>query len=134
MKFIIRDFRTEQLAEYERFLDMLAAGCGRKVPEARGMSPRVLEQYRNMREVLEKHPQVIDYAIEAMERFGITPKRDIIRGGTDGARLCFMGLPTPNIFDGAHNYHSPLEWVAVQDMELAVKTIVEIAKIWEEKS
>jgi tripeptide aminopeptidase len=133
VKFIIRDFRTERLAEYERFLDLLAAGAVEKFPGARYESA-VLEQYRNMREVLEKHPHVVENAILAMERLGITPKRDIIRGGTDGARLCFMGLPTPNIFDGAHNYHSPLEWVAVQDMEMAVKTIVEIAKIWEEKS
>jgi tripeptide aminopeptidase len=133
VKFIIRDFRTERLAEYERFLDLLAAGAVEKFPGARYESV-VLEQYRNMREVLEKHPHVVEYAILAMERLGITPKRDIIRGGTDGARLCFMGLPTPNIFDGAHNYHSPLEWVAVQDMEMSVKTLVEIAKIWEEKS
>jgi tripeptide aminopeptidase len=77
---------------------------------------------------------VKDYAIEAMKRLDITPKQDIIRGGTDGARLCFIGLPTQNIFDGAHNYHSPLEWVAVQDMEMAVRTVVEILKVWEEKS
>jgi tripeptide aminopeptidase len=84
--------------------------------------------------VLDAHPHVVEYAVEAMQRLGIAPKRDIIRGGTDGARLCFIGIPSPNIFDGAHNYHSPLEWVAVQDMEMAVKTIVEILKIWEEKS
>ena len=133
LKFIIRDFMTERLGEYERFLNRLAAEAVEKFPGSR-FEAEVIEQYRNMREVLEKHPHVVDYAVEAMERLGITPKRDLIRGGTDGARLCFMGLPTPNIFDGAHNYHSPLEWVAVQDMEMAVKTVVEIVKIWEERS
>jgi tripeptide aminopeptidase len=94
----------------------------------------VKEQYRNMREVLDKHPKVIDYAVEALNRLGIKPKMHPIRGGTDGSRLCFMGLPTPNIFAGEHSFHSQLEWVAVQDMEMAVKFIVEISKVWEEKS
>ena len=133
LKFIIRDFDTPKLQAYEDLLKKLAADAVGKYPGSK-MEFEITEQYRNMKEVLDAYPQVTDYAIEAMKRLGITPKRDIIRGGTDGARLCFMGLPTPNIFDGAHNYHSPLEWVAVQDMEMAVKTIVEIVKIWEEKS
>ena len=133
MKFIIRDFDTPKLQAYEDLLKKLAADAVGKYPGSK-MEFEIIEQYRNMREVLDAYPLVTDYAIEAMERLGITPKQDIIRGGTDGARLCFMGLPTPNIFDGAHNYHSPLEWVAVQDMEMAVKTVVEIVKIWEEKS
>jgi tripeptide aminopeptidase len=133
LKFIIRDFDTPKLAVYEDLLKKLAADAVGRYPGAR-MEYDVVQQYRNMREVLDAYPQVTDYAVEAMKRLGITPKQDIIRGGTDGARLCFMGLPTPNLFDGAHNYHSPLEWVAVQDMEMAVKTIVEILKIWEEKS
>ena len=133
VKFIVRDFDTPKLQAYEDLLKKLAADAVGKYPGSK-MEFEIIEQYRNMKEVLDAYPQVTDYAIEAMKRLGITPKRDIIRGGTDGARLCFMGLPTPNIFDGAHNYHSPLEWVAVQDMEMAVKTIVEIVKIWEEKS
>lgn len=132
LKFIIRDFDTPNLQVYEGLLKKLASDAVGKYPGSR-VEFDILQQYRNMKEVLNAFPQVTDYAIEAMKRLGITPKQDIIRGGTDGARLCFMGLPTPNIFDGAHNYHSPLEWVAVQDMEMAVKTIVEIVKIWEEK-
>ena len=98
------------------------------------MEFQVTEQYRNMKEILDKHPQVNDYAIEAMERLGIKPIMHPIRGGTDGSRLSFMGLPTPNIFAGEHSFHSQLEWIAIQDMEMAVKTIVEVAKVWEEKA
>ncbi len=133
LKFIIRDFDTPKLQAYEDLLKKLAADAVGKYPGSR-MEFEITEQYRNMKEVLDAYPQVTDYAIEAMKRLGITPKQDIIRGGTDGARLCFMGLPAPNLFDGAHNYHSPLEWVATQDMEMAVRTIVEILKVWEEKS
>ena len=98
------------------------------------MDFEVIEQYRNMKEILDQHPKVAAYAVEAMKRLGMKTKEHYIRGGTDGARLCFMGLPTPNIFAGSQSYHSPLEFVAIQDMEMAVKTIVEIVKIWEEKS
>ena len=133
LKFIIRDFETPRLEIYETLLNKLATDAIGKFPGFTFAS-QVIEQYRNMKDVLDVYSEVTEYAIAAMGRLGITPKRDLIRGGTDGARLCFMGLPTPNIFDGAHNYHSPLEWVAVQDMEMAVKTIVEIVKIWEEKS
>lgn len=133
LKFIIRDFDTPKLEVYETLLKKLATDAVSKYPGSR-VEFEVIQQYRNMKEVLDAHPHVVEYAVEAMQRLGITPKRGFIRGGTDGAKLCFMGLPTPNIFDGAHNYHSPLEWVAVQDMEMAVKTIVEIIKIWEEKS
>ena len=86
-----------------------------------------------MREVLVKHPQVKEHAVQAMKNLGIKPILQAIRGGTDGSRLSFMGLPTPNIFAGEHSFHSQLEWVAVQDMEMAVQVIVEIAKIWEKK-
>ena len=87
-----------------------------------------------MKEILVRHPQVEKYAIEAMEHFGIKPIINPIRGGTDGSRLSFMGLPCPNIFAGEHSFHSKEEWIAKQDMEMAVKVIVEIAKIWEERS
>ena len=87
-----------------------------------------------MKEVLVKHPQVTKYAVQAMKNLGIKPIMHPIRGGTDGSRLSFMGLPTPNIFAGEQSFHSQLEWIAVQDMEMAVKVIVELAQIWERKS
>jgi tripeptide aminopeptidase len=133
LKFIIRDFETPKLKEYEELLKDLAEKAAAKYPGAKA-EVEVIEQYRNMKEVLVKYPQVEQYAIEAMKRFGIKPIMHPIRGGTDGSRLCFMGLPTPNIFAGEHSFHSQLEWVAVQDMEMAVKVIVEISKVWEEKS
>jgi tripeptide aminopeptidase len=85
-----------------------------------------------MREVLDQHPTVVEFAREAMRRVGIEPREKPIRGGTDGSKLSFMGLPTPNIFAGEHNFHSRLEWVSVQDMEKAVEVIVELARVWEE--
>ncbi len=133
VKFIIRDFVTSKLQELEAVLKELAKKAVGKYPGSR-MEFEVLEQYRNMKEILDKHPQVADNAIEAMKRYDIKPILSPIRGGTDGSRLSFMGLPTPNIFAGEHSFHSKLEWVAVQDMEMVVKIIVEIAKVWEEKA
>jgi tripeptide aminopeptidase len=92
------------------------------------------EQYRNMKVVLDRYPQVTEYAVEAIRRAGLTPRRAKIRGGTDGARLSFMGLPCPNIFAGEHAFHSRTEWVSVQDMEKAVETILHLAMIWEERA
>ena len=86
-----------------------------------------------MRFILEKHSEVVENAMEAVRRTGLTPKLHIIRGGTDGARLCFEGLPTPNIFTGGHNFHSKREWISVQDMEKAVETLVNLVQIWVEK-
>jgi tripeptide aminopeptidase len=94
----------------------------------------VEEQYRNMREILDQHPTIAEHAREAIRRAGLEPRMRPIRGGTDGSRLCFMGLPTPNIFAGEHNFHSRLEWVSAQDMELAAKVIIELAKVWEERA
>lgn len=133
LKFIIRDFEQEKLKEYEKLLINLAEDVVAKYPGAR-LNYEVTEQYRNMKYVLDKHSQVKEFAVEAMNRLGITPILSPIRGGTDGSRLSFMGLPTPNIFAGEHSFHSRTEWVSVQDMEVAVKLIVEIAKVWEEKS
>lgn len=133
IKMIIRDFETAKLKEYEELIKKLVEDVVKKFPGVR-MEFQVIEQYRNMKEVLAKHPHVNDYAVEAMERLGIKPIMHPIRGGTDGSRLSFMGLPTPNIFAGEHSFHSQLEWVAIQDMEMAVKTIVEVAKVWEEKA
>ncbi len=92
------------------------------------------ESYRNMREVLDLHPQVADHAREAIRRAGLEPSTHPIRGGTDGSRLSFMGLPTPNLFAGEHNFHSRLEWVSAQDMEKAVEVIVHLSRIWEERT
>ncbi len=133
VKFIIRDFQTPKLKKYEAMLKKLAQKTVKKYPGAK-MEFIVNEQYRNMKEVLKKHPQVEKYAIEAMERLNIKPIMHPIRGGTDGARLAFMGLPTPNIFAGEHSFHSKTEWVSVQDMEMAARVIVEIIRVWEEKS
>jgi tripeptide aminopeptidase len=87
-----------------------------------------------MKVVLDQHPQIVKYAMEAIERAGLKPVLASIRGGTDGSRLSFMGLPCPNIFAGEHAFHSRLEWVSVQDMEAAVRTIVNLAEIWEERA
>lgn len=132
-KFIIRDFEDHKLSEYENYLRNLAEETVKQFPGST-FEYKVIEQYRNMYNVISKHPMVIDYAVEAMKRLKITPIRTAIRGGTDGARLSFMGIPTPNLFAGGHNFHGYLEFVSIQDMEMAVKMIVEISKIWEEKS
>jgi len=133
IKFIIRDFDAEKLKEYESLLKDL---CNKAMEYFPGSTFdfEVIEQYRNMKYVLDQHPQVEAYAIEALERLGIKPIKSSIRGGTDGSRLCYMGLPTPNLFAGGHNFHAYTEFVAVQDMEAAVKMIVTLAQVWEEKS
>jgi tripeptide aminopeptidase len=87
-----------------------------------------------MKEVIDLHPEIVTYAEDAIRRAGLTPVRTSIRGGTDGSRLSFMGLPCPNIYTGGHAYHSPLEWVSVQDMEKAVDTIVALVQVWEERA
>lgn len=133
LKFIIRSFETPKLKEYEDLLKDLTQKAVDKFPGAR-FEFEVTNQYRNMREILDQHPEVINNAKEAMTNLGVKPISRPIRGGTDGSRLSFMGLPTPNIFAGEHSYHSKLEWVAIQDMEMAVKVIVEICKVWEQKS
>lgn len=133
LKFIIRSFETPKLNEYEELLKDLTQKAVNKFPGAR-FEFEVTNQYRNMREILDQHLEVINNAKEAMTNLGIKPISRPIRGGTDGSRLSFMGLPTPNIFAGEHSYHSKLEWVAIQDMEMAVKVIVEICKVWEAKS
>ena len=94
----------------------------------------IKQQYRNMKLVIDRHPEIIDNAMEAIRRTGLKPVKTSIRGGTDGSRLSFMGLPCPNIFAGEHAFHSRLEWVSVQDMEKAVRTIVHLAMIWEERA
>src|SRR5690606_23284376 len=133
VEFIIRDFRSEKLNEYEQFLiekarEIAASYQGGKVEFHK------TEQYRNMKEVLDKHPQVVTYARQAIERLGIPVITKSIRGGTDGSRLSFMGLPCPNIFTGEMAFHSKHEFVSVQDMQKAVMTLIHLVSIWEEKS
>lgn len=130
VQFIIRDHQTSKLAEYEEQLEKLANQVTENNPGATFTS-EITEQYRNMKEILNDVPFVTDYAVQAMEKVGIIPKRAIIRGGTDGSRLSFMGLPCPNLFTGEMAIHSKHEFVSVQDMQKAVKTLVELIQIWE---
>ena len=131
VKLLVRDFQTAGLAEKEAWLRGLAAEVVAGVPGAT-FEAVVDESYRNMREVIDQHPLVVEYARQGIVRAGLQVRERAIRGGTDGSRLSFMGLPAPNIFAGEQNFHSRLEWVSVQDMEKAVDVIVEVAKVWEQ--
>jgi len=130
--FIIRDFTDEKLAEHGKFLDETIKNVLKNYPNST-YNLEIKPQYRNMKQVLDKHPKIVEYGIEAIERAGVVAKQQSIRGGTDGSRLSYMDLPCPNIFAGEHAFHSKQEWVSVQDMEKAVQTIINIAVIWEEK-
>ena len=105
----------------------------KKFPDVK-IDIKIKEEYRNMRLVLDKYPQVTEYAMEACRRAGVEPKFKPIRGGTDGARLTSMGMPTPNIFTGGENFHGKLEWIPVKGMEKAVETVLNLIQIWVEKS
>lgn len=133
IKFIIRSFSNEGLTELENKLKDIVENVMKQYPKS-SYNFVVEQQYRNMKLVLDKFPQVTAFAIEAMKRSGLNPIQSSIRGGTDGSRLSFMGLPCPNIFAGEHAFHSKLEWVSVQDMNKAVETLVNLAMIWEENS
>jgi tripeptide aminopeptidase len=133
VRFIVRDFTDEKLAEHEQVLRKTMNKVLKKYPNSTAEF-KVTEQYRNMKKVLDQHPEVMENAVEAIRRAGLKPERSSIRGGTDGSRLSFMGLPCPNIFAGEHAFHSKLEWVSVQDMEAAVRTIVHLAMVWEENA
>ncbi len=133
VRFIVRDFTDEKLAEHEEVLRKTMNKVLKKYPNSTAEF-KVTEQYRNMKKVLDQHPEVMKNAVEAIRRAGLKPERSSIRGGTDGSRLSFMGLPCPNIFAGEHAFHSKLEWVSVQDMEAAVRTIVHLAMVWEENA
>lgn len=133
VEFIIRSFVTADLATYETKLKEIANTVLQNYPNAT-MEFTVKEQYRNMKEVLDHHPQVVNYIVQAFERVGIAPIKEPIRGGTDGSRLSFMGLPCPNIFTGMQAIHSREEWIGVSDMEKSVEAIVELIKVWEENS
>jgi tripeptide aminopeptidase len=131
--FIVRDFTNEGLKEKERLLESIVQAVMKDFPRS-SYRLEIKQQYRNMKQVIDRHPQLIDNAMEAIRRTGLEPVRSSIRGGTDGSRLSFMGLPCPNIFAGEHAFHSRLEWVSVQDMEKAMQTIVHLAMIFEERA
>ncbi len=132
LEFIIRDFTVKGLEEKEDLLKNITGKVMESYPNSKA-EVRVTEQYRNMKEILDQHPAVINNALEAIKRSGLDPKLQSIRGGTDGSRLSFMGLPCPNIFAGEHAFHSRLEWVSVQDMQKATEVIINLAGIWEEQ-
>ena len=133
VKYLIRDFEQVGMsAKAERLQQICELMIGR-YPKAK-IELEIRESYQNMKVKIDEDPKVIDYALEAVSRAGIEPQLQLIRGGTDGARLCFMGLLTPNIFTGGHNFHGKLEWIAVQAMEEAVDTLIELVQIWVEKS
>ena len=133
VRLLIRDFVTAALKEKEAALEALAREVAASYPGTR-IEIAIEESYRNMKEVLDQHPAIVEHAREAIRRAGLEPRSRLIRGGTDGSRLSFMGLPTPNIFAGEQNFHSRLEWVSVQDMEKAVEVIVHLCCVWEERS
>lgn len=131
--FIVRDHDTANLAKHEAELENIAKSIVAQYPGT-SYTFETKEQYRNMKEVLDEYPQIMEIGLEAIERAGMKAERRSIRGGTDGSRLSFMGLPCPNVFAGGHAFHGKMEWVSKQDMEKAVKTILHIATLWEEKA
>ncbi len=133
VKFLVRDFTVEGLKEKEAFLQAICGQVAAKHPKAK-IELKVEESYRNMKYMLDRDPRVVEYAVEAIAEAGLTPIRNIIRGGTDGARLSFAGLLTPNLFTGGHNFHSRQEWISVQDMQKAVDVIVKLVQVWVKKS
>jgi tripeptide aminopeptidase len=130
---IVRDFSEEGLREKEELLENIVKDVMLDYPRSTWRID-IKQQYRNMKQVIDRHPEIVDYAVEAIRRAGLDPVKTSIRGGTDGSRLSFMGLPCPNIFAGEHAFHSRLEWVSRQDMEKAVQTIVHLTMIWEERA
>ena len=131
--FIVRDFTDEGLKEKEALLESIVQQVMKDFPHS-SYRLEIKPQYRNMKQVIDRHPELIDNAMEAIRRAGLPPVRTSIRGGTDGSRLSFMGLPCPNIFAGEHAFHGRTEWVSRQDMEKAAETIVHLAMIWEERA
>jgi tripeptide aminopeptidase len=129
LRVLLRDFETARLAEKADLLRAAARLLGAEYPQAR-IDVTVTPQYRNMAEGLAREPRAVGFAEEAMRRAGLRPKRTIVRGGTDGSRLTELGLPTPNLSTGEHNLHSPLEWTCLEEMETAVRVLVELARVW----
>jgi tripeptide aminopeptidase len=133
IEFIIRDFNTEKLREYGFIIQQISEMVLRKYPNSSATYTQT-EQYRNMNEVLVNHPECIDLAMEAMRLAGLKAETTSIRGGTDGSRLTFMGLPCPNIFAGEHAFHSKQEWVSVQDMQKATETVIYLVDLFQNRA
>jgi len=133
VKLLVRDFNTAKLKEMEQRVEKLAFEAISVYPGS-SVEVHVEESYRNMKEVLDHHTDVVENACEAFRRAGLEPRIEPIRGGTDGSRLSFMGLPTPNIFAGEHNFHSRYEWISTSDMHKAVEVIIELCQVWEEQT
>jgi tripeptide aminopeptidase len=133
LRILLRDFDTPRLAERAELLRTIARTISAEYPQA-SIEVKVTPQYRNMADGLAKEPRALAFAQEAMRQAGLEPKLTIVRGGTDGSRLTELGLPTPNLSCGEHNLHSPLEWTCVEEMATAVRVLVELAKVWGEKS
>jgi len=133
LKLILRDFEMDGIDKQKELITFVVNEVGKLYPKAE-ITLKFKEQYRNMRYLIEKEPRLVEYAKEAIRRVDIEPYTRVIRGGTDGARLTYMGLPTPNIFAGGEAFHSKIEWVPVQAMEKAAETIIRVAEVWVEKS
>lgn len=133
LRLLLRDFEMSGIERQKAIVEAVAAEVRGLYPKGK-VSVEVKESYRNMRYQVEKEPRLVEYAEEAIKRIGVKPNHTIIRGGTDGARLSYMGLPCPNLFAGGEAIHSTLEWVPVQVMEKAAETIVRLAEIWAERS
>lgn len=133
IKVLIRDFYEQGMTEKANRLNQIKNAVAVKYSKAK-IELEIRESYKNMSAKIQEYPQVVEYAMDAVRRASVEPKMQIIRGGTDGSRLCFMGLLTPNIFTGGHNFHSKLEWISVQAMEKAVQTLVNLIQIWAERS
>ena len=133
VKLLVRDFKSSKLKEMEQLVERIALEATARYPGS-SVEFEVEESYRNMKEVLDNHPDVVEKAQEAFRRAGLDPRIEPIRGGTDGSRLSFMGLPTPNIFAGEHNFHSRFEWISTSDMHKAVEVIIELCQTWEERT
>lgn len=133
IRFIVRDFTEEGLLQHEARLKSIAENVLQKYPNCR-MEFHVKEQYRNMKQVLEQHPQIVAFAEEAYKRCGLTVVKEPIRGGTDGSRFSFMGMPCANLFTGMQAIHSKHEWIGVNDMETAARMLVELVQVWEQQS
>lgn len=133
LSFIVRDFTVEGLRRHAATVEKTVASVVSSYP---GSKYRIetKEQYRNMKQILDLHPEIIEIGMEAIQRTGVIPVKRSIRGGTDGSRLSFMGLPCANIFAGGHAFHGRQEWVSIQDMHMVVKTILHVASLWEERA
>ncbi len=133
VRVLLRDFDADGIRTKSARLNEIRDQIAAQFPRAR-IELDIKESYKNMHVKLAENPKVFEYALEATKRAGIEPRTQIIRGGTDGAKLCFMGLLTPNIFTGGHNFHSKQEWISVQDMEKTAVMLTNLVQIWVEKS